>query len=59
MAVVAVVNQQKRHFGYQNGDRVVANFPKGKRAGIQAGRVAMAVEISFPGLKRFGVPNGD
>jgi hypothetical protein len=33
--------RQKLHFGFQTGDLVKANVPKGKYAGIWAGRVAV------------------
>lgn len=42
-----VLTRQKRHFGFQTGDRVVATVPKGKKAGIHAGRVAVRTSGSF------------
>ncbi|CDM64703.1 RNA-guided endonuclease IscB [Pyrinomonas methylaliphatogenes] len=35
------LNRQKRHFGFQTGDMVVAEIPRGKYAGRWRGRVAV------------------
>lgn len=45
--VRSYLTRQKRHFGYQTGDRVAANVPKGKRAGSHSGRVAIKASGNF------------
>ncbi len=41
------LTRQKRHFGFQTGDRVKAFVPSGKKAGIHVGRVAVRASGSF------------
>lgn len=41
------LNQKKRHFGFQMGDMVVAEIPRGKYAGRWKGRVAVRANGSF------------
>jgi len=42
-----VLTRQKRHFGFQTGDRVRADVPSGKKAGLHRGRVAIRITGSF------------
>lgn len=42
-----VLTRQKRHFGFQTGDRVKAAVPSGKKAGTHVGRVAVRASGSF------------
>ena len=41
------LTRQKRHFGFQTGDRVKAVVPSGKKAGTHAGRVAVRASGNF------------
>lgn len=41
------LTRQKRHFGFQTGDRVKANVTRGKKAGRYEGRVAVRASGSF------------
>lgn len=41
------LTRQKRHFGFQTGDLVRAEVPKGKKAGTYVGRVAARASGSF------------
>jgi HNH endonuclease len=41
------LTRQKRVFGFQTGDLVMATVPNGKKAGIYAGRVAVRARGSF------------
>ena len=45
--VRSYLTRQKRHFGYQTGDRVIAHVLTGKRAGIHSGRVAIKASGNF------------
>lgn len=42
-----VLTRQKRHFGFQTGDRVRACVPTGKKTGMYVGRVAVRASGSF------------
>lgn len=41
------LTRQKRHFGFQTGDQVIANVRSGKKVGIHKGRVAVRSSGSF------------
>jgi 5-methylcytosine-specific restriction endonuclease McrA len=41
------LTRQKRHFGFQTGDQVIATVPSGKKAGFHRGRVAVRKTGSF------------
>lgn len=41
------LTRQKRHFGFQTGDQVIATVPSGKKAGVHRGRVAVRKTGSF------------
>ena len=41
------LTRQKRHFGFQTGDRVRADVPAGTKAGAHVGRVAVRATGSF------------
>jgi len=52
------LSRQKRHFGFQTGDRVVATVPVGTKAGIHVGRVAVRASGSFNIQTAQGVVQG-
>jgi len=52
------LTRQKRHFGFQTGDRVVADVPKGIKAGTYTGRVAVRASGSFNIQTAQGVVQG-
>ena len=45
--VRSYLTRQKRHFGFQTGDYVKADVPKGKRVGVHVGRVAIRASGNF------------
>lgn len=52
------LTRQKRHFGFQTGDRVCAQVPAGKKAGTHQGRVAVRQTGSFNIQTPAGVVQG-
>lgn len=45
--VRSYLTRKKCHFGFQTGDRIKANVPKGKPVGIHTGRVAVKASGNF------------
>lgn len=41
------LTREKRHFGFQTGDQIIATVPSGKKAGVHKGRVAVRKSGSF------------
>lgn len=52
------LTRRKRHFGFQTGDRVRAEVPRGKKAGIHTGRVAVRASGRFNIQTPAGVVQG-
>ncbi len=41
------LTREKRHFGFQTGDQIIATVPTGKKCGVHRGRVAVRQSGSF------------
>jgi 5-methylcytosine-specific restriction endonuclease McrA len=52
------LSRQKQYLGFQTGDIVIADVPKGKKSGVHAGRVAIRMSGSFNIQTADGVVQG-
>ena len=52
------LTRKKQHFGFQTGDMVKANVPKGKKTGLHVGRVAVRKSGNFDVQTPQGVVQG-